>query len=108
MRERGALAEASGQSRGTCKKKNLSPGKHGIYLENGIRPPCINICSPHPFREKDCLSVRNFGREFHNRVMKVYLFEEVTMPTWFAYVPQGKNVISDVAFSNSWFKDGFA
>ena len=40
--------------------------------------------------------------------MKVYLFEEVTMPTWFAYVPQGKNVISDVAFSNSWFKDGFA
>ena len=48
MRERGALAEASGQSRGTCKKKNLSPGKHGIYLENGIRPPCINICSPPP------------------------------------------------------------
>ena len=46
MRERGALAEASGQSRGTCEKKNLSPGKQGIYLENGIRPPCINICSP--------------------------------------------------------------
>ena len=107
MRERGALAEASGQSRGTCEKKNLSPGKQGIYLENDIRPPCINICSP-PFREKDCLSVRNFSREFHNRVMKVYLFEEVTLPAWFAYVPQGKTVISDVAFSNSWFKDGFA
>ena len=45
MRERGALAEAPGQSRGTCEKKNLSPGKQGIYLENGIRPPCINICS---------------------------------------------------------------
>jgi len=30
------------------------------------------------------------------------------MSAWFTYVPQGKNVISDVAFSNSWFEDGFA